>query len=161
MILEWHENHSFRYVLIFSAHQGKAYLILYVYPHFTFKKNIFFLQIKTAFWLCLMKISHLSLSNLNMQWQPRLANWSRIPICVKCDTVVPSTQLRCKSSSHKKSNFWFLNSIFSQKLLSFTVLLWTILRLILQELVCDFSFSALFFILWKSLEMIKTVNGSC
>ena len=61
-----------------------------------------------------MKISHLSLSNLNMQWQPRLANWSRIPICVKCDTVVPSTQLRCKSFSHKKSNFWFLNLVFSK-----------------------------------------------
>ena len=61
-----------------------------------------------------MKISHLSLSNLNMQWQPRLENWSRIPICVKCDTVVPSTQLRCKSFFHKKSNFLFLNLFFSK-----------------------------------------------
>lgn len=107
-----------------------------------------------------MKISHLSLSSLNMQWQPRLANWSRILICVKWDTVVPSTQLRCKSFSHKKSNFWFLN-LFFLKNCSLTVLLWTILRLILQELVCDFSFSALFFILWKSLEMIKIFYGSC
>ena len=65
-----------------------------------------------------MKISHLSLSNLNTQWQPRLANWSRIPICVKCDTVVPSTQLRCKNFSHKKSNVWFLN-LFFFKLLSY------------------------------------------
>ena len=88
----------------------------FVYPHFTFKICIFFLQIKTAFWLCSMKISHLSLSNLNMQWQPRLANWSRIPICVKCDTVVPSTQLRCKSFFHKKSNFWFLNLFFLSKI---------------------------------------------
>ena len=131
--------------LFFFAHQGSMpnwNKFLFVYQHFLPLKYFFF-QIKTAFWLCSMKISHLSLSNLNMQWQPRLANWSRIPICVKCDTVVPSTQLRCKSFSHKKSNFWFLN-LFFVKNCSLTVLLWTILRLILQELVCDFSFSALF-----------------
>ena len=55
-------------------------------------------------------------------------------------------------------DFWTLSFL---KNCSLTVLLWTILRLILQELVCDFSFSALFFILWKSLEMIKIFYGSC
>lgn len=117
------------------------------------------MQIKTAFWLCSMKISHLSLSNLNMPWQLRLEKLSKIPICVKWDTVVPSAQLRCKSFFHKKSNFCSLNFFF--KNCSLAVLLWTILRLILQELVCDFSFSALFFTPWKSLEMIKIFNGSC
>ena len=149
-----------RYVLIFSAHKGKAYLILYVYPHFTFKKISSFYRSRQHFdfvqWRYLTCLCQIWICNGSQGWQIGQEFqfvWSAIQLS-------PQHSWDAKALLIRKAifDFWTLSFL---KNCSLTVLLWTILRLILQELVCDFSFSALFFILWKSLEMIKTVNGSC
>ena len=62
-----------RYVLIFSAHQGKAYQILYVYPHFTFKKISSFYRSRQHFdfvqWRYLTCLCQIWICNGSQGWQ--------------------------------------------------------------------------------------------
>ena len=108
-----------RYVLIFSAHQGKAYLILYVYPHFTFKRISSFYRSRQHFdfvqWRYLTCLCQIWIRNGSQGWQIGQEFqfvWSAIQLS-------PQHSWDAKALLIRKTIFDFWIFSFPQKLLSY------------------------------------------